>query len=346
MILYRSRIYEHVLFMNTLMDEQIVQLALENLLKNSHIMGKWEKNVNEIDGKITFQINGENLVLNTEIKKELSFNHFPKIEEMVDKFQPFLVVARRIIPRVKAELRKKQIAYLEGNGNIYLKEPGIFLWIDTHKTFPAEKEKPERAFTKTGLKVIFSFLIEDELINRPYREIAEITEVALGAVHKVMTGLRELKYLIKTGKTKFKIINKNALINKWFTTYNTKFRPTLLIGKFRFLKEEDFINWKRLKLAEHKTFWGGEPAGDLLTNYLRPAELTIYTSETRNEVIKNYHLVPDEKGKVLVYQKFWNTEVKEKNTVPPLLIYTDLMNTEDMRCIETAKKVYEQHLRN
>lgn len=333
--------------MNKLIEDQIIHKALENLQRNIPLKGKW-KNIDnkEIDGEITIQINGENLTLNTEIKKEVTLNHFDQIEAKAKRFQPFMMVGNRIIPKVKAELRKKNIAYLEGNGNIYLKRQGIFLFIDTQKTFHKEMEKPERAFTKTGLKVIFNFLIDEELLNRPYREIAKIAEVALGAVHNVMTGLRQLGYLIKTDKKKFELINKKELLDKWLINYYTRLKPTLLIGKFRFLKEDDLITWKNLQLAKNKTFWGGEPAGDLMTKYLKPAVLTLYTTEARNEIIKNYRLVPDENGDVLVYQKFWNAETDGKNTVPPVLVYTDLVNTDDRRCIETAQKVYEQYLQH
>lgn len=333
--------------MNNLTENQIIEKALENLGKTTLIKGHWNDIENkEIDGVTTLQINGANLVLNTEIKKELTLNHVDRIEEMAKEFPQLLMVGYRIIPKVKAELRKRNIAYLEGNGNIYLKDQGVFLFIDTQETFPKAREKPERAFTKTGLKVIFHFLIDEGLMNKPYREIAEITGVALGVVHNVVRGLRKMDYLIKTDKAKFKFNNKNELLNKWMAAYNVTLKPTLLIGRFRFLKDGDFVNWKKVKLTKEKTFWGGDPAGDLLTNYLKPAELTLYTTETRNEVIKNYRLVPDESGMFFIYQKFWHVDKTDKSTVPPLLIYADLKNTDDMRCLETAQIIYEQYLQN
>jgi hypothetical protein len=82
-----------------------------------------------------------------------------------------------------------------------------------------------------------------------------------------------------------------------------------------------------------------------LTNFLKPAEIILYTTETRNEIIKNYKLIPDEKGNVKVYQKFWNeVETKKENCVDPLLIHVYLMNENDRRCTETAKKIYYQYL--
>ena len=118
-----------------------------------------------------------------------------------------------------------------------------------------------------------------------------------------------------------------------------------MIGRFRNLNEQDFTNWKSLHLQENKTMWGSEPAADILTNYLRPAELTLYTIESRNELMKQYRLVPDEKGTVVAYKKFWNTEV-QGTTVPALLVYADLVNINDRRSLETAKKIYDEYIQN
>ena len=133
-------------------------------------------------------------------------------------------------------------------------------------------------------------------------------------------------------------------MTKWADEFSKNLKPTLLIGTFRFLKEDDLLAWKDLKLDITKTVWGGEPAGDLLANYLHPAEFTIYTDESRNELIKNYKLIPDEKGNVKVYQKFWKWDNSTQNTAPPLIVYTDLMAISDRRCIETAQKIYDEYL--
>ena len=104
------------------------------------------------------------------------------------------------------------------------------------------------------------------------------------------------------------------------------------------------MSW--IELSSGKSWWGSEPAGDLLTGYLRPEELTIYTTETRNELIKNYKLIPDEKGNVKVYKKFWQEDEDNGNFVPPLLVYSDLINSDDSRCQETGVMVYKKFLQN
>jgi hypothetical protein len=74
--------------------------------------------------------------------------------------------------------------------------------------------------------------------------------------------------------------------------------------------------------------------------------LTIYTTETRGDLMKNYHLVPDNNGNVKVFKKFWEMEEMESNIVHPLLAYADLINEGDRRCTETAQKIYDEYLQD
>ena len=90
--------------------------------------------------------------------------------------------------------------------------------------------------------------------------------------------------------------------------------------------------------------WGGEPAGDILTNYLRPEKFILYTTETNKDLMINYKLIPDEKGDIFVYEMFWNTNFNDK-TIPKQLVYTDLMITNDKRCKETAKLIFDEHIK-
>ncbi|MEO8853353.1 MAG: type IV toxin-antitoxin system AbiEi family antitoxin [Ginsengibacter sp.] len=328
-------------------EDEIVDIALENLKKNAGIPGNWDNHgERELDGKLELIIDHLPVKFNTEIKQELRDHQLPKIIEQAKRFTPLMIVANRIFPKIKEELRLNEIAYLETNGNIWLKQKGLLIWMDTQKPLPHIKRNANRAFTKTGLKVLFHFLLHENDINLPYREIANITQVGLGNINYVINGLKEMGFLIKLNKDKYKLINKKELLDKWVTAYVERLKPALQISTFHFLKQEDFNDWKNLPIHIGKTYWGGEPAGDLLTNYLRPAELTLYTTETRNELIKNYRLIPDEKGNIKVFKKFWRQENANENLVPPLLVYADLITTYDRRNTETAQKIYDEFLQN
>ena len=328
-------------------EDKIIQLALENLQKNVGITGRWMHfGPIKMDGQVEIVYENQIITYNAEIKQELRNHQLPQIFELANIYKPLIVIAQRIFPKIKEELREKQIAYLEVNGNIYLKQENLVLWIDGQKAVKVERDKGNRAFTKTGLKVLFHFLLDQHLVQLGQREIAQITNVGLGNVNYILTGLKELNFLIEVRKQDYKLNNKKELLEKWITAYEEKLKPALLIGTFRFLKVEDFLNWKNLQINGTNTKWGGEPAGDLYTNYLRPQILTLYTIEGRNEIIKNYRLIPDEKGNVKVYKKFWHLDDGDNRTAPPLLIYADLINTNERRCIETAQKVYDTFLQN
>ena len=50
---------------------------------------------------------------------------------------------------------------------------------------------------------------------------------------------------------------------------------------------------------------------------------------------------------VEVRKPFWGETLvadPREDTVPPVLIYADLLATGDARCIETAQKLYDDHL--
>ena len=96
-------------------------------------------------------------------------------------------------------------------------------------------------------------------------------------------------------------------------------------------------------MDKDKTVWGGEPAGDIITNHLRPEKFIIYTKETTKDLIKNYKLFPDDDGEIGVYDMFWNNNYNT-NTAPNELVYTDLMITDDKRCIETAKLIFDEYI--
>lgn len=326
-------------------EQQLLQLAIENLKQLTGLTVMWTDCVdNQCDGVLEMIINQQRIVLFANIKQEIRNHQLPKLLNFTLPQKPVIIIANNIFPKIKEELRQHNIAYLEANGNVFIKENGVFLWVETQKKYQPENKKVNRAFTKTGLKVVFQCLLDEQFVNKTYREIAEIANVGLGNVNYIMNGLKEMNYLIKLNHDEYKLLNRKELLDKWLVAYNEKLRPTLKIGTFRFVNIDDFINWKNIKLNTEKTCWGAEPAGDILTDYLRPEKMVLYTNESRNEIIKNYKLIPDIKGNVEVYTKFWNCPEVTMQIAPPLLVYTDLMNENDKRCRETALKIHEQYL--
>ena len=318
------------------MKNEIVHKALDALNKTTGIKATF-KEKGPWAGVLELHLEGNTYSFVVEIKQELRMHQLLQIEDNVKSNEPDLLILNRLFPTIKQELRQKEIPYLEANGNIYLKKDGLFLFVDTQKPLEIEKNKGNRAFTKTGLKVLFYLLQHKEAIHLPQRELAELTNVALGNIPQVIDGLKATGYLIPLNNKTNVWENREALLERWLTEYSTVLRPKLIKERYT-LKSK----WQDIQFQNHKTVWGGEPAADLLTNHLRPEKFLIYTNETRLELIKNYNLMPDKNGEIEVLEKFWREN--DGKAAPPLLVYADLMLEGGKRNKETAERIYHEYI--
>lgn len=324
---------------------EILNNAIHNLEKNIPINWDWKTiDYNKdkgFDGELNIILNNQKNIFFVEIKKDVKNHQLFNILNYKNKFTNFLLVAEKLYPKVKKEFRENRVNYLEGNGNVYINTDNLFLYIDTNEVAKTQKEKGNRAFTKTGLKVIFQFLLKPKLINQTQREIAEITNVALGNIPLIINGLLETNLIVRLNKNEYVINNYEELLNKWITEFEQTLKPTLFKQRFRFQNKDK--DWRTVPLNTDKTVWGGEPAGDIITNHLRPEKFTLYTKETTKDLILNYKLLPDDNGEITVYDMFWNNDY-DTNTAPNELVYTDLMITDDKRCKETAKLIFNEYI--
>ena len=238
-------------------------------------------------------------------------------------------------------MREHKINYLDASGNAFIQEyTGLSVFINGQRTVLKPEINKDKAFTKKGLVVVYHLLIDNDLLNTPYRNISKITETSLDTVTKVLQSLRQQGFIVQVNDKKIRLTNKKRLFEKWADAYEMRLKPDLLLGKFRFKNLDAQNNWKNIPLSK-KSFWGGEPAADLLTNYLRPAIFTLYSTETRNELIKTYHFIPDANGNIEIYKPF--ETISEVHKITPLLVYADLLNTGDSRNFEVAQKIKEQY---
>ena len=329
------------------MEDRLIFTVTEEILKEHNINALWKETAKkDIDGILTITYRGNAQKFYVEVKKEIRNYQLDQIFNLAETYFPLLVIAETIFPNIKNLLKEHKIGYIDLNGNMNIEVDNFLLKVEgNHKKY-LHPEKHGRAFTKAGLKTILLFLLNEEKINDTYRAIAKDTGIAIGNVKLILDGLIEEGFVLRKNDKELKLTNKKDLLQKWITGYNEKLKPTLLLGNFKFMKAEDFNKWKELKIDRNNTCWGGEAAGNIYTGYLLPQTLTLYTNEKKLELMKNYRLVPDNKGNITVLERFWRFGQENNNVVPPIIAYADLLETNDRRCIETAQKIYEQHLKN
>jgi hypothetical protein len=259
-----------------------------------------------------------------------------------------LLVTDYVTPQVGERLKQLDVAFADAAGNAYLRGPNFLVWLIGQKPREIHKPpRPGRAWQPTGLKVIFALLCHPDWIALGYRELAARAGVANGTVGWVMRDLQEMRYLTVVKRTR-RLNATKRMLDEWALAYARTLRPRLLIGRYQAPTLQD---WKEWHPEKEGALWGGEPAAALLTEYLRPGVLTLYAKQVPGRLVLDHKLTaaPNHLVKEHVVdfrQRFWDFDVAadKPHTVPPALVYADLLATGDARCIETARKLYDGNL--
>jgi hypothetical protein len=261
--------------------------------------------------------------------------------------KPIILIADYISKEGASQLKERGFNYIDTAGNAFISKEDVMIYVEGQKRASKHKTNQSRAFQEAGLKIIFYLLSEPENLQHSYRTIAQKVGVSLGSVSNVMAELEELNYLIKT-KDKRVLKNKEELLERWLVEFNTVLKPRIIRSRMKFIDTDMAQNWRHALLNQTggEILLGGEPAGAIVTDNLRPQVFTIYSNMELPEIAKTLRLIPDKTGNVEVRQKFWQNNNWNKNTVPALLIYTDLVNSGYGRNVEIANQIFENELQH
>lgn len=256
-----------------------------------------------------------------------------------------ILLAGQINKAAKDYLKQNNVSYLEATGNAFISNGrGLYIYIDTQKKSPPYQEAKSRAFSKTGLKVIYQILLNSEVLHLPYREIGVLATVSIDTVSKVVKGLIQENYLLEIKDKKYKVKNKERLLQEWITVFNKTLRPKLKQQGFK-IRSGD---WQTIADSLPAQSIGGELGAEYYSNYLIAESATIYTDQPFVDVAKSASLIPSKKGEILLLEKFWSADSQQGTNpyVHPILVYADLLNDPKPRNLETAQLIYDKHVRD
>lgn len=256
---------------------------------------------------------------------------------------PLLLVAPYITEAVAEKCRELHLPFIDGAGNAYLEAPGIFVYVrGKGRPIQAPTAPAFRALTPAGLKIVFALLNDPALAAAPYRAIATVAKVALGTLGDVLADLEQRGHLFPEKPGPRRLLALERLRDEWVTHYPIKLRPKLNVRRFT-APDRDW--WRNLDIAQYQAYWGGEVAAEKLTGYLKPERITVYLDGKADKLILANRLRPDVNGEIELLDAFWATEKEQpEDTVPPLLVYADLMAIDDPRASETANLILDQYL--
>lgn len=351
--------------MNPILEKEqaILLRALEALHKTTGIIGNVvEKQVITAQGfrpdaRLEIVANGQRYPYIAEIKRVDRFATLMDVKHQCEVHangEQFILVAPRITPETAEKCREIDLQFIDTTGNAYLHGAGLYVLVKGQRPTEGEEfqltdQEGKRAGTATHLRVIFGLLCKPELLNAPYRDIVQAAGVALGTIGWVFFDLNARGFVTGgKGKGDRVLLERQKLVREWVTNYPIKLRPKLNPKRFRAPKADW---WKDVDIVEYGAQWGGEIAAAELTGYLRPHTLTIYLHKKQGQrnltkLVAKHRLRPDAQGDIEILDAFWNFEDEKPipKTVPPLLVYADLLATLDPRNLEAAKLINDQYL--
>ncbi|AFT90305.1 type IV toxin-antitoxin system AbiEi family antitoxin [Paraburkholderia phenoliruptrix] len=257
-----------------------------------------------------------------------------------------LLVTSYLSPKMIKACRDMQVDALDLAGNASLLLGDSVILVSGRPRPDSDPQARSRTWTRSTLRVALALLAVPSLLDKTYRDIAQVAGVSHGTVQNAIHGMLDRRDLIEQpGGHGMQFADAGRLIDEWATLYPALLRGSLQLGRFR----TDIPDWWRSvpELPDRCQF-GGEPAAAILTQYLKPATFTVYcASEVPREWIAKARLRPDRDGNI----EFLRSPIQlqsaaglPQNIAPPLLVYADLVASGDSRNLETARLVREQYL--
>lgn len=275
---------------------------------------------------------------------ELTINPQAIRETMAMPPYPLVLVAPHITEAVARRCRELRLPFIDEAGNAYLEAPGLFIYVTGQRRPVQTRAMPAfRALTPAGLRIVFALLYHLDMPAAPYRAIARAAGVALGTVGEVLTDLEQRGHLAPEKPGPRRLLAPERLQEEWATHYPIKLRPKLNARRFA-APTPDW--WRNQNVRQYQAWWGGEVAADKLTGYLKPARFTLYVEGRPDRLILANRLRPDVDGAIEILEAFWpeGAHRQPDDIAPPLVVYADLIATNDPRNIEAANIIRERYL--
>lgn len=259
--------------------------------------------------------------------------------------QPWLLIAPYVSAPLAMECQRMGINFLDTAGNTLVDHPAAYVSI-TGRPRPKELREPtdQSALRKPStLRVIFALLTVDGLAQQPVRAIAETAGTALGSTSNAIEELAELGF-IAGGARERRLANRPTLQKEWARQYPISLRGKLAPQRYACVGDAD---WRKSRLLtdEPEVALGGEVAAAAITDYiLNPASACVYSWMDRGKLLRKHRLRPDPAGPIEVLDAFW-PRANSSGTpavAPLLLVYADLMASNEGRSVEVAGMVWEK----
>lgn len=259
----------------------------------------------------------------------------------IDRDDRLLVVGPRISSRTADALRDARIEYVDYAGNAYLDIGPVLVDIRGRRApaiEPGRRATDANLFSAKRMQVVFVLLAWPDAVGLPVRAIAEAAGTSVGITQSTLDILKESDYLL--GRS---LHRRDELLDLWTAAFRGALLPKIRRDSFR----GDIESWS----APAGYAISGESAVETIRN---PQTLTIYATRfDLADAVTNGWRKSDEPN-IEIRQQFWNEpqvalpserrNIFVAEAAPPLLVYADLITSNEPRQIEVAKMLRKDRL--
>ena len=242
------------------------------------------------DGVLTFDVGqGERRYL-VEEKRHLRFQDAAVIADQMRRRRAglppdhagdgLLLLAPHVRTQQATVLARAGVDYVDLVGNAHLQAPGVLVHIEGRQPPKAPVRAPGRPH-KAWIKTVMALLLRPDLLNAPYRTIAEQADVALGTIGACLNDLGRRGVLADRTAGR-QLTDRPALIALWVQAYIEALRPALKERRLqvRAADKPELVARLAGVLIEHGTPWAltGADAAHRRTHFFRAEDTEIYAN--------------------------------------------------------------------
>jgi len=293
---------------------------------------------------------GETEFLCTRID-QLKYSTIDYLLQLIDgQIEPnnIIVFSLYISPHWGEYLAEKGFNFVDLGGNSRLKISDAYyhMVLGKKRITPPESKQGIRS---QGYHVIFTLLAEPKLVSTSVRNIAANAGVSKTAVADRLQILEQDGYIQSDKKTK-RITAYDKLLAHWLEGYKETVESKLTRARFK-TAESDPIEREKIYPAifeesDIKWAWGGLTASNIMTDGYRDNSTTIHVDNFYAETFASLRAMPDEKGNLVIMRMAGPISMKGavKNTMHPLLIYTQLITSDDEKARDAGAEIYDRYI--
>lgn len=262
-----------------------------------------------------------------------------------------IIFAPHVGRGIAQHLAGNRANFIDLAGNCYI-EIGTKLLAMVEGRTPPPQPARGRGLGVAGHQVLFAILAKRDVLNQPIRQFAKCAGVGKTAAANVILKLEEEGLIgIGKGKHRLRILNRDQILERWLVGYVNIVRPRLTLGHFRTADPDPDKLEARVEqrlTGKVEWAWGGGPAAFRLDHYYRGTETILHTTRELKALPELLRALPDRNGflTVLLLPGPIAFEGILPHTVHPLLVYTELVTSNDKRAIDAAKRIEKRFLLN